>query len=204
MATANKLPQPALPGFESIRRYWDGRFGMFTARVNPGDVYVTMTDESINTVLGSCIATCLRDPFRGIGGMNHFMLPEAREGTAVSAACYGVAAMEQLINGVLANGGRKKRLQAKIFGGSDLFRSAGAGSHVGDSNIRFVREFLRDEGITVESEDVGGTQGRQVIYLPLSGKAFVKSTGTKTALRQEKDYRDNLTSNQWSGDVELF
>jgi len=29
----------------------------------------------ISTLLGSCVAACIRDPVAGVGGMNHFLLP---------------------------------------------------------------------------------------------------------------------------------
>ena len=33
----------------------------------------------LTTMLGSCIAACLRDPIAGAGGMNHFLLPDTEE-----------------------------------------------------------------------------------------------------------------------------
>jgi uncharacterized membrane protein len=67
------LPR-TLPGFESVRRYRNAA-GTATARILPGEYYVTREDEVIDTVLGSCVAACIRNPRFGIGGMNHFMLP---------------------------------------------------------------------------------------------------------------------------------
>jgi chemotaxis protein CheD len=29
----------------------------------------------LTTMLGSCIAACMRDPVAGVGGMNHFLRP---------------------------------------------------------------------------------------------------------------------------------
>ena len=45
--------------------------------VGQGEHYVT-SDPAImlTTILGSCVAMCLRDPLAGVGGMNHFLLPE--------------------------------------------------------------------------------------------------------------------------------
>ena len=72
---SGKRPLPrALPGFEAVRRYFNAT-GMPTARILPGEYYVTRDDEVIDTVLGSCVAACIRNPRLGIGGMNHFMLP---------------------------------------------------------------------------------------------------------------------------------
>src|ERR1041384_3125089 len=98
-APPQRLPR-ALPGFESIRRYFSAT-GMPTARILPGEFYVTREDEVIDTVLGSCGAACTRNPRLGIGGMNHFMLPrpigsgnDAWEKVAGRATRYGTASME--------------------------------------------------------------------------------------------------------------
>ena len=45
------------------------------AKLLPGDYYVTREDEVLDTVLGSCVSACIRNPRLRIGGMNHFMLP---------------------------------------------------------------------------------------------------------------------------------
>src|SRR3989338_3128499 len=49
--------------------------------VTQGESHVT-TDPNVvmTTVLGSCIAACIRDPQSGVGGMNHFLLPDAGDG----------------------------------------------------------------------------------------------------------------------------
>jgi len=76
-ATQPKPQLPAVaPGFEHVRRYWDPGCDRWSAKILPGEYFVTRSDEAITTVLGSCIAACIRDPATRIGGMNHFMLPE--------------------------------------------------------------------------------------------------------------------------------
>ena len=69
-----------LPGFESIKAYWDATHQYFAARIQPGEYYVSSGEEIITTVLGSCVSACIRDTRIGIGGMNHFMLPESAAG----------------------------------------------------------------------------------------------------------------------------
>ena len=32
-------------------------------------------DVMLTTILGSCVAACMRDPIARVGGMNHFLLP---------------------------------------------------------------------------------------------------------------------------------
>ena len=49
--------------------------------VGQGEHHVT-DDPSVmlTTILGSCVALCLRDPVTRVGGMNHFLLPEGDAG----------------------------------------------------------------------------------------------------------------------------
>ena len=160
--TMDQAP-PLLPGFEHINRYWDARHNIYAAKLLPGDFYVSMHGELITTVLGSCISACIRDPKTGVGGMNHFMLPEKRNGdlkqswvdTPVSDQTrYGNIAMERLINLVLASGSRKQDIEIKLFGGG---RVLDISTDIGGKNITYVRRYIAAEGLAIASEDVGGS-----------------------------------------------
>src|SRR3546814_12284785 len=102
-------------------------------KVFQGDVFVsTRTGEMLATVLGSCVASCIRDPVAQVGGMNHFLLPDKGGDTnpdlPLSASLrYGSYSMEPLINGILAAGGRRDRLGVKIFGGANVQLGGGTG-----------------------------------------------------------------------------
>ena len=127
-------------------------------------------DVVLTTVLGSCIAACLYDSAVGVGGMNHFLLPDNGSSNA-GGNSYGVHAMELLINGMLQKGAKKHRIAAKIFGGADML---GIQTSVGKRNIAFVRSFLEMENITCEKESVGGLYARRVRFWPTSGRAQLK------------------------------
>lgn len=122
------------------------------------------------TVLGSCVAACLRDPVAGVGGMNHFLLPGSVETLAQGGdvSRYGVHLMELLINGLLKEGARRDRLEAKVFGGAKTIASF---SNIGQQNVDFAMKFLKDEGINVVSSSTGGEVGRKVEFWPVSGRA---------------------------------
>jgi chemotaxis protein CheD len=144
--------------------------------VHQGDC-LTSGDPNVtfSTVLGSCVAACVRDVQAGIGGMNHFLLAEpkgeARDRFGASAR-YGAFAMEQLINTVLSRGtGNKANLEIKVFGGGVI---SGAMQDVGAKNLDFVHEFLGNEGYAAAGEDVGGAFARRLLYKPVSGRAVVK------------------------------
>ncbi|MGP6089515.1 chemotaxis protein CheD [Antarctobacter jejuensis] len=133
-----------------------------------GDFVISEEDTVIlTTVLGSCIAVCMCDPLRGIGGMNHFLLPN-RDGEHGTNVRYGAYAMELLINGLLRQGAERSRLQAKMFGGASMMGNL---RDIGSSNAAFARRFLSDEGIPCLAESVGGTSARRIRYWPTTGRA---------------------------------
>jgi chemotaxis protein CheD len=132
-------------------------------------------DVTFSTLLGSCVAACIRDVAAGIGGMNHFLLAEPRGSAGDrfgASARYGAFAMEQLINKVLTQGsGKKSNLEIKVFGGGII---SGAMQDIGAKNLDFVHEFLGNEGYLAANEDVGGAYARRLLYKPVSGRAVVK------------------------------
>jgi len=199
-----------LPGFEHVRRYWDPAQASMTAKVLPGEYYVSRQEELIATVLGSCVSACIRDRRRGIGGMNHFMLPEpmgerdAWSSTVGRAARYGNDAMEQLINAILKAGGRREDLEVKIFGGGRVLTQM---TDIGERNIAFVRRYLAAEQLNLVAEDVGDVYPRQVQFFPCSGKARVRQLRGHHAtvlVDGERNYLKRLANDPIKGEVELF
>ncbi len=129
---------------------------------------VSEANVVLSTVLGSCVAACLRDPSAGVGGMNHFLLPGADASRTQEADRYGAYLMELLINGLLKRGARRERIEAKLFGGARMLEGL---SDIGAQNSEFARRFLANEGIRVLAENLGGTHGRRIEYYPVSGRA---------------------------------
>jgi chemotaxis protein CheD len=140
--------------------------------------------------------------------MNHFMLPEGGSDPVGMPARYGVYAMEVLINQVLKTGGRRDRLEAKVFGGGNVLRGFSANT-VGERNSAFVQEFLTREGIRVVAQDLLDIYPRKVYFFPATGRALVKKLlrlHNETLLERERDYNARLASvsGATGGDVELF
>ena len=205
---AADLPR-SLPGFEAIRRYRNST-GQIIAKLLPGDYYVTKNDEVLDTVLGSCVSACIRNPKTGIGGMNHFMLPrpsglenDSWGSVAGRATRFGSASMEQLINRILSAGGTRADLEVKIFGGGKVLKSL---IDVGNHNVRFVREFLRSEGLNVASEDVGESCQRHVQYFPKTGRVRVKHLNSRHTdiASHEQQYLSGLEKAPVAGEIDLF
>ncbi len=127
----------------------------------------------IQTILGSCVAVCLRDPVMGLGGMNHILLPDGGPGR-IGAASFGASDMERLMNALIKRGALRERLEAKVFGGAAVVTGL---SDIGARNAAFVRSFLAAEGIVTLSENLGGDRPRQVRFWPESGRAQHRFVG---------------------------
>ena len=209
---SHALPPPTLPGFEHIKRFWDKENALFSAKIVPGEYYVTVDGEMITTVLGSCVSACIRDKMRAIGGMNHFMLPldhsngNTAWGAAASAATrYGSVAMERLINEIIKHGGRRDHLEVKLVGGGNVL--GGMKTDVGAENIEFVKNYLRNEGLHVVGEDLGGVYPRKIQYFPKTGKLRVKtlvSERNRIVVEKEEKLIQTFDKHLNTGDVELF
>lgn len=142
--------------------------------LHPGKVFVSSKPCDVTTILGSCVAVCLWDPVLGTGGINHYLLPYWT-GEGESSARFGNVAIELLIRGLLSLGNERPRLQAKIFGGAcvlDAMRNAKG--HLGSKNVEVARKFLGEAGIPVVGGDVGGCQGRKLIFRVDDGTAWVR------------------------------
>ncbi|MDO9106486.1 MAG: chemoreceptor glutamine deamidase CheD [Methylovulum sp.] len=212
MSNKDNISSPSIAGFEQISRYLDNTHGIIAAKILPGEYYVTKENELITTVLGSCISACIRDKESGIGGMNHFMLPvttsdklkHGNEAVVGNATRYGNYAMEHLINTILSNGGKRKNLEVKVFGGGKIIPTL---TDVGIKNIDFVLDYIDTEGLHLLSQDLGDIYPRKIIYFPKTGKVGMKKIQdlhNATIVQRERQYFENIKNAPVEGDVELF
>nr|WP_314629413.1 chemoreceptor glutamine deamidase CheD [uncultured Noviherbaspirillum sp.] len=189
--------------------YYDRTFDCDAAKILPGEYYCTFKDMLIVTVLGSCVSACIRDRVSGIGGMNHFMLPDGGDvsNPLISASArYGTYAMEVLINELLKSGARRENLEAKVFGGGNVLRGLTA-LNVGERNAAFVRAYLKAEGIRVLAEDLNDIFPRKVYFFPRTGRVLVKKLrelNNNTLVNREQDYASRLAGKEIGGEVDLF
>lgn len=188
------------------RRFLNPQDGCWHVQITQGETHVSRdAREVLTTVLGSCISACIRDPHAGVGGMNHFLLPEGA-GSDRDAARYGVNAMEILINELLKSGASRHRLEAKLFGGANVLAAL---SDVGSRNVAFAEKFLSDEGIALVGGDVRGVYPRRIQYWPASGRARqieLPATDRITLVEREIVEAKQVRAHERNGesDVELF
>ena len=200
-----------LPGFDHINTYYDHVHDIATAKLLPGEYYVTTQPEAVVTVLGSCVSACIRDRVFGIGGMNHFMLPIHKgqqktwqKGITDNITRYGNYAMEHLINDILSHGGMRKNLEVKLFGGGTIVQGM---SDIGACNVRFVLDYLNEENLPVVAQDLNGNYPRKLYYFPKTGRVLMKrldSLHNNTLLKREEKYFHAIEDVPVGGEVDLF
>lgn len=191
--------------FDSSKRMIDPLTGMVVVKLFSGDCYVAkQPGEMLVTILGSCIATCIRDPLAGIGGMNHFLLPGDGEDSSGTATRYGAYAMEQLINEIIKAGGSKNRLEVKVFGGGNVIKNS---AQIGSRNAAFVKEFLAKESLQIVSADLEGIYPRRVHYYPDTGTVRMRKLQARAdigVIKHETAYRSQMVETPVEGDIDLF
>ncbi|QXE90867.1 histidine kinase [Geomonas subterranea] len=174
--------RPRHPG-QGRLSYFDPEFKTVAVKIVAGEFYATGEAVAITTLLGSCVSVCLYDLELGVGGMNHFMLPELVQGgsaTPCSGACddssgncarYGACAMRRLLEQLELLGANRRRLAAKIFGAGRVMESS---TDIGGNNAAFAVDYLKKQGIPIIASDLGECCPRKVIFFPKTGRALVK------------------------------
>jgi chemotaxis protein CheD len=190
------------------RRFFDAATAVWMMKVFPGEFYITKeTNEVLVTVLGSCVSACIRDPVVGVGGMNHFMLPQHGSGAwgnDLKSTRFGNFAMEKLINELIKAGCMRERMEIKVFGGGNVTDSSNA---VGSENAKFILTYLKAEGLKCAASDLGGTLPRRIHYYPSTGRVVRRLLGISERYsidREEHDYGSRLRQQQPAGEIELF
>ena len=160
------------PARHAASRPTNGRAAFY---LHPGRIFAAAEPYEVTTILGSCVAVCIWDPLRCVGGVSHYQLP-SWVGSAQSSPKFGNVAVGQLIERILELGGAKQNLQAKIFGGAcviEAFRRIDG--HLGSMNVQMAVTLLGSAGILVAAEDVGGQRGRKLVFHTDDGAAWIKT-----------------------------
>lgn len=190
------------------RVHFDREIGALAIKVDQADYYVSsQPNEYLVTVLGSCIAVCMRDPAVMCGGMSHFALPEETgvQDTLPSLQLrYGAYSIERLINALAARGAARHRLEVKVFGGANVIESE---TKIGFRNADFVEQYFEREGIAIMARHLRGQSGRKVRYFPMTGRAQVKLLTPDVApliARHESEVERNVAQKPATGSTTIF
>ena len=151
-----------------------------THYLHPGNLFASSNPHVVTTILGSCIAVCLFDPTKKIGGINHYMLP-LWNGEGLPIPRFGNVAIKKLIEKMEMLGANKRTLQAKVFGGSSIHKTASGLLNVGLRNIDIAKDMLEEERIHIIGSDMGGSRGRRVLFYTDTGSVkmrYIRKTKT--------------------------
>ena len=141
----------------------------------PSTLFAADSLHMVDTILGSCVAVCLYDMRKKIGGINHYMLPYWN-GDGLASPKYGNIANEKLLERMLQLGATRQDMVAKIFGGANQLKTS---INVGERNIMVAREQMAAFGIRVIYENVGGNEGRRIKYNTGTNEVWLKFLGNK-------------------------
>ena len=181
-----------------LHQFYSEKYKKIVITLMPGEYFATQNGEVLYTVVGSCIASCIYDKERGLAGMNHFLLPgmvHPDEMLSCEVGRYGMFAMELLIGELIKLGAQRGSLQAKLFGGSNILRFRMGDGDVTGSNIRFAKKFLELEGIPTVKQDLGGKDGRKILFFSDSDRVLLKRFDIKKERRfiqEEEAYKKRI------------
>ena len=150
-----------------------------TTEVGMGEIAVSKSDGGVLvTFVGSCVAICLFDPIRKIGGLAHVMLPEGKNHVKNSnlKGKYADVAMDTLLRNLVTEGAKIHRIKAKIVGGAQIFSNETGENlfSIGSRNIESIKTILCKKGIPLVSEETGDNYGRWVKFHIQTGEIIVK------------------------------
>ena len=178
-----------------MKRFYSQKYKKNVIMLRAGEYYASKNGEILLTILGSCIAACIYDQKKKIGGMNHYLLPSMIRPDEIitsEAGRYGIYAMELLIGELIKYGAKRQNLAAKIFGGANVLEFRKTDGDVTGSNIRFAKKFLELEGIPLQKQDLGGYKGRKILFFTDTAKVLLKRFDMKKDLKtfnEEKLYK---------------
>ncbi|WP_292485265.1 chemotaxis protein CheD [Methanohalobium sp.] len=146
--------------------------------VKMADFAVAKNPENLKTMsLGSCVGITLYDPSKKVGGLIHAMLPSSENARSTNnRAKFVDTSIPYLVDELVKNGVAKRRLEAKLVGGADMFSMGNSGTiNVGRNNVKKAKEVLSNLDIPLVAEETGGNHGRTTTMDTSDGAVFIRS-----------------------------
>jgi chemotaxis protein CheD len=131
----------------------------------------------VTHALGSCVAVTIYDPVARVGGLLHFMLPEAPPDAAKSGKnpyMFADSGIPMMFREAYEMGAEKRRLRVKVAGGAQIMDEHGV-FKIGQRNCVAMRKIFWKAGVIVHAEEIGGTVARTMRLEITSGRIFLRS-----------------------------
>lgn len=136
-------------------------------------------DEVVTYALGSCIGVAIYDPVSQVGGMLHFMLPEASlnpHKARENPYMFADTGIPLLFRAAYKQGAVRSRLQIKLAGGANVMDSSNF-FNIGKRNYLAARKLLYKNNLLITSELVGGMSGKTMRMRLEDGQVEIKLPG---------------------------
>jgi chemotaxis protein CheD len=134
-------------------------------KVPMGGIGYGKSPTVLETLLGSCVGVVIWCSKTKRVGLAHVVLANSHGQTGYPGK-YADTAISAIRDELLRQGCFATSLVAKLAGGSTMFGDRNH-SDVGQANINAVKAELSKYQIPVQSEDLGGNQGRVIKFLSL-------------------------------------
>ncbi|MBL9166631.1 MAG: chemotaxis protein CheD [Verrucomicrobiales bacterium] len=158
--------------------------------LKPGELILCREPSMIVTVLGSCVSVTMFHPRSHLAGICHAMLPDGRPGAAGDQeACpyrYVSEVVPRMCDHFRQAGLRPEEIEVKLFGGGNVISMSEVPSRerwIGNANVRRARELLKQAGFTIHASNVGGTDGRKILFNTATGEVMHKHLGHRNPTR---------------------
>ena len=162
-----------------------------------GEYYISDgSPAQVRTVLGSCVTVTMFCPVLNIGGITHSLLPfplPGTRGTAGQTGRYVNSSVRHIFSQMTTLGAHVNKMEVKIFGGGQMFlpvpgKNVQTTLNIGRRNVETALKTIQELGLNITATDVGGTQGRKLVFFPHRGDVWVKKiTRTMNQKAAEND-----------------
>lgn len=150
--------------------------------VGIGEIHTAIGEATYACLgLGSCVGLCLLDADANASGVAHVMLPNAfDQSIGDRPAKFADTGFFHFIEVLEGLGAQRDRLKAIMVGGAQVLHGKTVNSvmEFGVRNTQTLKELLREANIPIVAMDIGGNQGRTMIYDTRSGAVTVRTAAS--------------------------
>ncbi len=151
--------------------------------IKQGEYYISDGGPvRIRTVLGSCVTVTMFCPVFNIGAITHSLLPFPLPGVRNDTnqiGRYVNLSVRHVYERMMNLGVNSRTMEVKIFGGGQMFlpipgKSVNTTLNIGRRNVETALKTIQELGLNITATDVGGTQGRKLLFFAHRGDVWVK------------------------------
>jgi two-component system chemotaxis response regulator CheB len=141
-----------------------------------GQMFVGERSEEIFTTLGTCVAFCVFDKKRKIGGMIHYLLPNKESDHDLNSPLnYAETAIPAILKEFKKLGSYKGDLQVTIIGGNSIGETE-ISKEIGNANIKAALDWVKKLGLKYTHRSSFNDKGQQILFKTDTGELLLKKS----------------------------